>query len=202
MVRAARPQRELAAEVRCSEYNVHELPYTDITLHDSSICCPLDPNPVLFSLRTYLTYTYRRRALHDSPPMSAIAFQDTRADVHRAPLVLNAAWHFTSVGAPWQLQRKLRTWGHANMFDEKNHPGSLDLARLERCQRQCLEASAVRRGDSRAPSCSSRAGGGADNRRLPGQLLTEVTLSRARLPDYLLQHRAEYKELLFRYVSA
>ena len=47
MVCAARLQRELAAEVRCSEYNVHELPYTDITLHDSSICCPLDPNPVL-----------------------------------------------------------------------------------------------------------------------------------------------------------
>ena len=34
-------------------------------------------------------------------------------------------------------------------------------------------------------------------------LLTEATLSRPRLPDYLfLQHRAEHTELLFRYVSA
>ena len=142
----------------------------------------------------------RQRMLHDSPPMSAIGFLDTRADVHHGPLVLSAAWHFTSVGAPWQLQRKLRTWGHANLYAEHNHPGSLDLARLERCQRQCLQSNAVGGGGSRAPPCFSRAGGGAD-RRLPGLLLTDATLSRAQLPEYLLQHRSENKEL-FRYLSA
>jgi len=147
----------------------------------------------------------RRRFLYDSPPMSAIAFLDTRAHVRHSPLALDAAWHFTSVGAPWQLQRKLRTWGHANLYAERNYPGSLDLARLERCQRLCLQSNAVAAPGSRvaapgtrAPPCFSRAGRGAD-RRLPGVLLTNATLSHARFPAYLLEHRSEHQEL-FRYL--
>ena len=97
-------------------------------------------------------------------------------------------------------RRKLTTWGHANLFAEHNHPGSLDLARLERCQRLCLQANALTRAaGSRAPPCISRAGGGTD-RRLPGVRLTEATLSRARLPEYLLQHRSEHP-MLFRYLE-
>jgi hypothetical protein len=94
------------------------------------------------------------------------------------------------------------------MFAEEKHPGSLDLRRLERCQRHCLEAGAppgwraprgaAGVGGSRAPPCFGRTGGGTDTR-LPGVLLTEATLHRAHLPEFLLQHRAEY-ESLFRYV--
>ena len=205
----------------------------------------------------------RKRLRDDRPPMSAIQFLDTRADVSRPPMVRDAGWHFTSTGAsalpvhipagrfaratdsachaqshsslghappcrhtprrrilsslacsrrPHELRRKLTTWGHANMFSESNHPGSLDLARLERCQRFCLEANAGR-GQRDAPPCASRGGGGGGvggggggaqgggrDRKLPGVLLTEATLGRATLPEYLLRHRAQYPSL-FQYLS-
>ena len=148
--------------------------------------------------------------------MTDIEFLDTRADVRRPPLVLDAAWHFTSTGAPRELQRKLTTWGHANMFLESSHPGSLDLRRLERCQRFCLEARGTGMRGTPAPRCADRAaaapaapggrggGGGGDprrDRRLPGVLLNEATLRRATLPEYLLANRAAHPSL-FRYLGA
>lgn len=40
----------------------------------------------------------RKRLRDDRPPMSAIEFLDTRADVARPPMVRDAGWHFTSTG--------------------------------------------------------------------------------------------------------
>ena len=169
-----------------------------------------------YAPHVFSVWWLRKRMLEDVPPMTDIEFLDTRADVRRPPLVLDAAWHFTSTGAPRELQRKLTTWGHANMFLESSHPGSLDLRRLERSQRFCLEARGAGMRGTPAPRCADRAaaapaapggrggGGGGDprrDRRLPGVLLNEATLRRATLPEYLLAHRAEHPSL-FRYLGA
>ena len=66
-----------------------------------------------FAPHVFSVWWLRKRMLEDVPPMTDIEFLDTRADVRRPPLVLDAAWHFTSTGAPRELQRKLTTWGHA-----------------------------------------------------------------------------------------
>ena len=135
------------------------------------------------------------------------------------PHVHPGGWHFTSFGEPWELQRKLRTWSHADLFDAQSSrhppPALLSMHRLELCASNCLSAMGhleVMPTPGRntplhlispsqkheASSCERR--DGALEVRLPGTVLNESDLlDGRRLPAYLLAHRAEYAAF-FRYV--
>ena len=134
------------------------------------------------------------------------------------PVVREAAWHLTSFGGADELQRKLKTWGHADMFNEARMPGVLDRDRLERCARYCLsplgfmdpmlsmpsarrsqlEAQFRQRygngGRLPAPPCEGR--DGVFDSRLPGSVLTAADFRSERVtrwfPSYLLEHRAKF----------
>ena len=105
-----------------------------------------------------------------------------------------AAWHLSSFGTRAQLRQKLATWGHANLFDEHTHPGSLSEARLARCAEHCLVPDAptahVPRGAT--PSCVD---GTPGNQRLDGKRIGSIAeLSQLDLPPYLAHHRANFSE--------
>ena len=48
-----------------------------------------------YAPHVFSVWWLRKRMLEDVPPMTDIEFLDTRADVRRPPLILDAAWHFT-----------------------------------------------------------------------------------------------------------
>ena len=141
--------------------------------------------------------------------LSAMEYRFLRErQMWRNPTVKGAGWHLTSWGEPWELRRKLTTWGHADMFQEKQHAGVLDAARLERCARNCLSPlgdldqtwpAGGKKPAWHAPAtpCANRSG--PRELRLRGTVLTNATLSRATLPTYLLNHRADYPSY-FRYL--
>ena len=101
-----------------------------------------------------------------------------------------AAWHLSSFGTRAQLRQKLATWGHANLFDEHAHPGSLSEARLARCAEHCLVPDSPTVGAT--PSCVDGAPG---NQRLPAKRIGSIAeLSQLDLPPYLAHHRANFSE--------
>lgn len=136
-----------------------------------------------------------------------------------------SAWHLTSFGGVGDLARKLRTWGHADLFNERKNPGVLDRARLERCQRFCLSPLGYldvmnhhlpkqvqetharlrsnRTGLLPAPPCDHRFG--MREAPLTGSVLHEKDLSdphvRRHLPAYLLANRQKYADY-FQYLES
>ena len=134
----------------------------------------------------------------------SVAFTRTR-EILNGPTIPDAGWHFSGFGEPSELQRKLTTWIHSNLFDPKRKgPETLDLARLERCSRHCLELGGIlerggKRQEARSPPpCAGRPVIEPDVA-LPGQLLTSID-SKSDLPTPLLTDRARYPASWFRYV--
>ena len=121
----------------------------------------------------------------------------TRGQTYFQPNVIKAAWHFTSLGSAADFRRKLTSWGHADMFLEKDHPGSLDEARLERCMRYCLSPMGEGPQGKPAPPCNSRES--ALDKKLTGQLLTTRTIANGFYPSHIL-HRKERYSFLFQHL--
>ena len=122
----------------------------------------------------------------------SFAFSHTRLQKHM-PVIPEAGWHLTSLGEPWELERKMATWLHANIFVD---PRSRDLRRIERCQRYCLEL-APTRGQTDWPPCTSR--DDPKSTHLPGRVITR--LRDADLPAPLIHERSRYPSSWYRYVA-
>ena len=120
------------------------------------------------------------------------AFSHTRLQRHM-PVIPSAGWHLTSLGEPWELERKMATWLHANIFVD---PRSRDLHRIERCQHYCLEL-APTRGQTDWPPCTSR--DDPKSTHLPGRVITR--LRDTDLPAPLIHERSRYPSSWYRYLA-
>ena len=131
----------------------------------------------------------RRILLRNSQNLRFLAEQG-KNQIWKQPRWSAAAWHLSSFGTRAQLRQKLATWGHANLFDEHAHPGSLSEARLARCAEHCLVPDSPTVGAT--PSCVDGAPG---NQRLPAKRIGSIAeLSQLDLPPYLAHHRANFSE--------
>ena len=127
----------------------------------------------------------------------SVDFTLTRERPNPKRTLAHAGWHLTSFGEPWELARKMSTWMHANLFDDKEN--ALDLARLDRCARFCLEVGGR---EAVMPLCRGR--GDPRSRKLPGAMVTDMaTFTRGPahdLPPPLLTDRADYPASWFRHL--
>lgn len=149
--------------------------------------------------RLMTTYGHQARVTPRQREAMSADFTETRSRFFSAPMLPDAGWHLTSFGEPAELSRKLRTFLHANIFrtPDKVAKGSLDVHRLERCMRYCLDLDRPMVGGL-MPPCNSRTD--PKSKPLPGTLRT--SLATADLPRALVQHRAEWPSSWFRFVAS
>ena len=145
-----------------------------------------------------LSRSHARATRAQREAMSA-AFTGTRSRPAVVPGIAHAGWHLTSFGAADYLAVKLRTFLHAGIFNGRDRvaKGSLDVPRLERCMRWCLDLDHPSVGGV-MPPCNGR-----DDRAskpLPG--IRRTDLASADLPRPLLQHRSHWPTSWFRFLDA
>ena len=144
-----------------------------------------------------LKYAYGHQSRVSPAKREAMSadFTQTRSRPLSGPTVPNAGWHLTSFGDPENLSRKLRTFLHSNIFNGRDRVarGSLQVPRLERCMRHCLELDKP----TPVPPCLSR--NDRTSRPLPGIRRTEI--STADLPRTLVNHRATWPTAWFRFLD-
>lgn len=177
---------------QCYPFNEHkglpEFVATKLTLFKFGVHCDHGNTFLLGSrafsagtLRTnyggYLTSPDRLEAL-------STAFTATRSRGGNNPQLHRAGWHLTTFGDAPYLARKAGTFLHSNMFRDraKLAKGSLDVPRLDRCMRYCLE---LDRPLGTFPACKSR--DDPNSRHLPGTRLT--SMKGADLPPLLVKER-------------
>ena len=154
----------------------------------------------VFSVGTLMArYSGHARATRTEREAMSVAFTNTRSRPTVVPGIEHAGWHLTSFGAADYLAIKLRTFLHSNIFNSRERvaKGSLDVPRLERCIRWCLDLDKPSVGGV-MPPCNGRED--RASRHLPG--IRRTNLASADLPGPLLHHRSRWPTSWFRFLDA